>query len=188
MKKLLVASILALAVSCGSPSSEKAPAPPKEITEYSIEQFYKNESVSGGSFSNDESRLIISSNESGIFNLYEIDIESGKKNQITFSDKESFFGIDEVPNSSNILYSADKGGNENNHIYLLDKDGNSTDLTPGDKVKTGFNGWSEDKKHMLYMSNKRDPRFFDMYKMDLSNWDSKMIYQNDEGLNGFQLV
>jgi dipeptidyl aminopeptidase/acylaminoacyl peptidase len=183
MKKLLVASILALAVSCGSPSSEKAPAPPKEITEYSIEQFYKNESVSGGSFSNDESRLIISSNESGIFNLYEIDIESGKKNQITFSDKESFFGIDEVPNSSNILYSADKGGNENNHIYLLDKDGNSTDLTPGDKVKTGFNGWSEDKKHMLYMSNKRDPRFFDMYKMDLSNWDSKMIYQNDEGLN-----
>ena len=183
MKKLLVASILALAVSCGSPSSEKAPAPPKEITEYSIEQFYKNESVSGGSFSNDESRLIISSNESGIFNLYEIDIESGKKNQITFSDKESFFGIDEVPNSSNILYSADKGGNENNHIYLLDKDGNSTDLTPGDEVKTGFNGWSEDKKHMLYMSNKRDPRFFDMYKMDLSNWDSKMIYQNDEGLN-----
>ena len=183
MKKLLVASILALAVACGSPASEKAPAPPKEITEYSIEQFYKNESVTGGSFSNDESRLIVSSNETGIFNVYEIDIASGKKTQITFSDKESFFGIDEVPNSSNILYSADKGGNENNHIYLLDKDGTSTDLTPGDEVKTGFNGWSEDKKHMLYMSNKRDPRFFDMYKMDLSNWDSKMIYQNDEGLN-----
>jgi len=127
--------------------------------------------------------LIISSNETGIFNVYQIDIASGEKTQITFSDKESFFGIDEVPNSSNILYSADKGGNENNHIYLLDKDGNSTDLTPGDEVKTGFNGWSEDKKHMLYMSNKRDPRFFDMYKMDLSNWDSKMIYQNDEGLN-----
>ena len=183
MKKLLVASILALAVSCGSPSSEKAPVPPKEITEYSIEQFYKNESVTGGSFSNDESRLIVSSNETSIFNVYEIDIASGKKTQITFSDKESFFGIDEVPNSSNILYSADKGGNENNHIYLLDKDGTSTDLTPGDEVKTGFNGWSEDKKHMLFMSNKRDPRFFDMYKMDLSNWDSKMIYQNDEGLN-----
>ena len=41
MKKLLVASILALAVSCGKPASEKTPEPPKEITQYSIEQFYK---------------------------------------------------------------------------------------------------------------------------------------------------
>lgn len=183
MKKLLVASILALAVSCGKPASEKTPEPPKEITQYSIEQFYKNESVTGGSFSNDETRLIVSSNKTGIYNLYEIDIASGEKTQLTFSDKESFFGIDEVPNSDKVLYSADKGGNENNHIYLLDKDGTSTDLTPGDEVKTGFNGWSEDKKHMLYMSNKRDPRYFDMYKMDLSNWESNMIYQNDEGLN-----
>ena len=127
--------------------------------------------------------MIVSSNKTGIYNLYEIDIASGEKTQLTFSDKESFFGIDEVPNSDKVLYSADKGGNENNHIYLLDKDGTSTDLTPGDEVKTGFNGWSEDKKHMLYMSNKRDPRYFDMYKMDLSNWESNMIYQNDEGLN-----
>ncbi len=183
MKKLLVAIILVLAVSCGKSSSEKTTMPPKEITEYSIEQFYKNERVTGGSFSNDESRLIISSNETGIFNVFEINIASGEKTQRTFSDKESFFGIDEVPNSNNILYSADKGGNENSHIYLLDSAGTSTDLTPGDEVKTGFNGWSEDKKHMLYMSNKRDPRYFDMYKMDLSNWESKMIYQNDEGLN-----
>ena len=183
MKKLLVAIILVLAVSCEKSTSEKAQITPKEIAEYSIEQFYKNESVTGGSFSNDESRLIISSNETGIFNVFEINIASAEKTQRTFSDKESFFGIDEVPNSSNILYSADKGGNENSHIYLLDSAGTSTDLTPGDDVKTGFNGWSDDKNHMLYMSNKRDPRYFDMYKMDLSNWDSKMIYQNDEGLN-----
>ena len=183
MKKLFLILLLVVAISCGKSETEKTPVPPKEITEYSIEQFYKNESITGGSFSNDEQRLIISSNESGIFNVYEINVANGEKKQLTSSDKESFFAIDEIPNSDKILYSADKGGNENSHIYLLDKEGNSTDLTPGEKVKTGFNGWSEDKKYMLYMSNERDARFFDMYKMDLSNWDSKMIYQNDEGLN-----
>jgi len=183
MKKLFLTLLIVVAISCGKSETEKTPVPPKEITEYSIEQFYKNESITGGSFSNDEQRLIISSNESGIFNVYEINVANGEKKQLTSSDKESFFAIDEIPNSDKILYSADKGGNENSHIYLLDKEGNSTDLTPGEKVKTGFNGWSEDKKFMLYMSNERDARFFDMYKMDLSNWDSKMIYQNDEGLN-----
>lgn len=183
MKKLFILPFLALAISCGKSDADKVAEAPKEITQYSIEQFYKNESITGGSFSNDEKRLIVSSNTTGIFNVFEIDIATGKKTQRTFSEKESFFGIDEVPNSDKIIYSADKGGNENNHIYLLDKDGNSVDLTPGDKVKTSFSGWSEDKEYMRYMSNVRDPRYFDMYKMKLSNWESEMIYQNDEGLN-----
>ena len=183
MKKLLVALVFLFTISCGKSNSEQTPDTPKEITQYSIEQFYKNKRISGGSFSNDEEKLIVSSDETGIFNVFEINISNGEKTQRTFSDKESFFGIDQVPNSQNLIYSADKGGDENSHIYLLDSEGNSTDLTPGDEVKTSFSGWSEDKKHMLYMSNARDSKFFDMYKMDLGNMESKMIYQNDEGLN-----
>ena len=183
MKKILFAFVLLFAMSCQNASEKKIPEPPKEIAQYSIEQFYKNESLTGGTFSNDESRLILSSNKTGIFNVYEIDIKSGEKKQLTFSEKESYFALDEVPNSDLILYTADKGGNENNHLYLLDKEGNSTDLTPGDEVKASFNGWTEDKKHMMYFSNVRDPRFFDMYKMNLETRESKMVYQNNEGLN-----
>ena len=51
---------------------------------YSIEQFYKNNSIIGGAFSDDENKLLVSSNESGIFNVYEIDIQSGEKTQKTF--------------------------------------------------------------------------------------------------------
>ncbi len=42
--------------------------------QYSIEQFYKNIRFGGGNFSNDETRLLISSDASGIFNAYEIKI------------------------------------------------------------------------------------------------------------------
>ena len=152
-------------------------------TKYSIEQFYENNRIGGGAFSYDETKLLVSSDESGIFNVYEIDIASGAKTQKTFSEKESFFAIDYLPGSNQILYSADKGGDELNHIFLINKDGEITDLTPGENEKANFAGWSKDKKSMYYISNKRNPQFFDFYKMNIDNWDSEILYQNDNGIN-----
>lgn len=151
------------------------------VEQYTIEQFYGNTRVAGGVFSDDESRLLISSDESGIFNVYEIDIRDGSKEQITFSDEESFFAVDYVPGTEDILYSADKGGNEINHIYLLKKDGETLDLTPAEEEKASFSGWSEDNKALYYISNKRDPQFFDLYKMEVGSWEPEMMYQNEEG-------
>ena len=54
--------------------------------QYSIEQFYNNTRIGGGAFSDDESKLLVYSDESGIFNLYEIDISDASKKQITFSE------------------------------------------------------------------------------------------------------
>ena len=72
---------------------------------YSIDQFYQNNRIGGGAFSDDETKLLVSSDESGIFNVYEIDIASGEKTQKTFSEKESFFAIDYLPGTNHILYS-----------------------------------------------------------------------------------
>jgi len=176
MKKLPFFLCLLLLWSCGT---EKAPAPQS----YSIEQFYKNVRFSGGAFSNDESKLLVSSDETGIFNVYEIDIASAAKRAVTHSGDESFFAVDYVPGSGDILYSADKGGNEIDHIYLLTSDSTTTDLTPGENEKASFGGWSDDKKSMYYISNKRDPKFFDLYKMPIDSWEGEMIYQNDAGLD-----
>jgi dipeptidyl aminopeptidase/acylaminoacyl peptidase len=155
----------------------------KEIKQYGIEEFYKNKQIGGGTFSPDETRLLVSSNESGIYNLYEINISSGEQKQVTKSTVESFFAIDYVPSTGDILYTADKGGNEINHIYLLGKEGALKDLTPDSLEKAIFAGWDLDKKSFFYLSNKRDPKFFDLYKMDTGSWKSKMIYQNDKGLD-----
>ncbi|SDS19697.1 S9 family peptidase [Christiangramia echinicola] len=153
----------------------------KDPKEYSIEQFYENTRVGGGQFSNNESKLLISSDESGIFNVYEINLADGSRTAVTNSENESFFAVDYVPNTDDILYSADKGGNEISHIYLLKPDGTSKDLTPGEQEKVNFAGWSGDNNYMYYTSNKRDPQFFDLYRMKVGTWEPELLYENKEG-------
>ena len=176
MKKIKILPLLLLLGACDAPK----PQPPQL---YSIEQFYKNTRYSGGAFSSDETKLLVSSDETGIFNLYEISIADGSKKQITTSENETLFAIDYVPGTDQMLYSADKGGNEVNHIYLRQANGTSTDLTPAENEKASFGGWSNDKTAMYYISNKRNPKFFDLYRMPIADWEAEMIYQNDEGFD-----
>ncbi len=186
MRKIAILITILSILSCKQDSSEKTNSDEsknKSVEQYSIEQFYKNKNVRGGSFNNKQTKLLVSSNETGIYNVYEININDGKSSQITFSTKESLYAIDEVPNTSQFLYTADKGGDENNHIYLVKDDGDFVDLTPGDKVKAGFIKWSANNKAMFYYSNKRDAKFFDIYKMNINDWKSKLIYINKKGLN-----
>lgn len=174
MKKFMVFAAILLLASCTGK---------KEVKQYTIDQFYKNVAISFSDFSPDETRILVSSNETGIYNVFEINLTDGSKRQITQSDTESFFALGYVHGSNQVLYSADKGGNENDHIYLFNEDGSSTDLTPGDAVKASFNGFSLDKKVMYFISNKRDPRFFDLYRMNVGEWKEEMIWENKEGLD-----
>ena len=161
---------------------QKPKEPERVVKQYTIDQFYKNKSVFGGQFNFDESKLLICSNESGIYNLYEINLADGTKRQVTNSTVESIFPVDYVPGTDQIIYSADKGGNEIDHLYLLSQDSSVVDLTPGEKEKANFAGWNKDKTAMYYLSNKRDERFFDLYKMKIGEWKPVMIYQNNDGL------
>jgi dipeptidyl aminopeptidase/acylaminoacyl peptidase len=180
MKKTILLFLLLPFLAC---KQEKTAAPAKTVKQYSIEQFYKTKSTGGGVFSPDEQRLLVHTNESGIFNLYEINLADGTKKQLTNSTVESFFAVDYVPGTADALYFADKGGDENDHIYLLKADGSSRDLTPAPKEKASFAAWAKDKKSFYYTSNKRDPRFFDLYQMNVGDWKSKLIYTNNDGYN-----
>ena len=152
------------------------------IKQYSIETLMSNNRSSGGYFSKDAKKLIYSSDKSGIFNIYEVDLETKLEKQITDSKEESFFVRGYSPITGEIIYSADIGGNENSHIYII-RDGNSIDLTPGENTKASFFGWTNNELEMYVISNYRDPRFFDLYKIDMETLSSKMVYKNDSGYN-----
>jgi dipeptidyl aminopeptidase/acylaminoacyl peptidase len=179
MKQLLPVALTALFfMAC---KQDKPAAPPREVKAYTIEQFYKTNSTGAGIFSPDEQRLLVHTNETGIFNLAEISLADGSKKMLTNSTTESNFAIDYVPSTGEVLYSSDKGGNELDHIYLLKADGTSQDLTPAPKEKAGFSDWTKDKKAFFYTSNRRDERFFDLYRMDVGTWKATLLYENKDG-------
>ena len=154
----------------------------QNIQQYSIETLMSNNRSSGGYFSKDADKLIYSSDKSGIFNIYEVDLSTNEETQLTDSKEESFFVRGYSPNTGEVIYSADKGGNENSHIYLI-REGNSIDLTPGENTKASYVGWTNDELGMYIISNSRDPRFFDLYKIDILTLESEMVFKNDSGYN-----
>ncbi|MDH5603743.1 MAG: prolyl oligopeptidase family serine peptidase, partial [Cyclobacteriaceae bacterium] len=160
----------------------------KQIKNYSIDQFYKNINIGGGSFSPDESKLLISSNETGIYNVFAIDFASGEKKQLTKSTQESYFAQSYFPNDERFIYSFDEGGNENYKVFMMSPEGQAKNLTPEDSVRNAFWGWSRDEEKMYIMSNKRNSNYMDIYKMTIESMDdeipiSEMIYENNDGLD-----
>lgn len=180
MNKLLtILCLFILFVSCKQDNDTKKAA--LNLKKYTIEQFMDNEAVHGGSFSSDMSKLLVSSNRSGIYNMYSISTKSGEFTPITASDSSSVFAVSYFPNDDRMLYRADDNGDEIYHLYLRDTDGSIKELTPDEGARAGFYGWSHDGKSFYYASNKRNPRYMDVYEMDIESFESKLIYQNDEG-------
>ncbi len=187
MKSYPVRTVLALLLvsitfSCNKPVEEKAPK------RYSIRQFMDVVSISGRAFSPDESKVLLSGTESGIFNAEEIDIKSGEKKPLTRSSNDAVFAISYFPTDERMVYTSDQGGNEINHIYVRNPDGVTIDLIQDSTAKAQFAGWSYSKKLMYYMSNSRDKKYFDLYNLQVQGGERKiyhstLLYKNEKGLN-----
>src|SRR5215212_8593755 len=163
-----------------------AVAQPKKqppVKEYTIEQFMNTVRIGGSSFSSDEKSILFHSNKSSIFNVYSVPVTGGAPAQLTNSTKESTFSVSYFPTDARVLYTYDRGGNENSHLYVHELDGTERDLTPGDKVKASFLGWSHDRKSFFFSTNERDARFFDVFEMPIDTFKASLIYKDETGLD-----
>lgn len=175
---IAVIMLLVLLQAC----NQQAPPPIRTPKSYTIEQLRNTVSVQGAAFSPDEKQVLVSSNRTGIFNAYLLNIADTSQRPLTNSVKESFFAIDYIPNSEQFMFTHDEGGNENDHLYVMKPgDSSASDITPWPNSKNGFSGWSTDKSSMYVSSNKRDQRFFDLWKVNVGNWNAEMLYRNDSG-------
>ena len=163
-RALVLIFSMIVAASPAFAQQKKTAAPVKE---YTIEQFMNTVRIGGSSFSSDEKSILFHNNKSGIFNVYSVPVSGGAATQLTNSTKESTFAVSYFPTDSRFLYTYDRGGNENSHIYLREADGSERDLTPGEKVKANFLGWSHDRKSFLYSTNERDARYFDICELTI---------------------
>jgi dipeptidyl aminopeptidase/acylaminoacyl peptidase len=164
-----------------TPDPKKKPAESGAVKQYTIEQFMATIRLGGASFSSDEKSILFHSNKSGIFNVYAMAVTGGEAKQLTNSTKESTYAVSYFPADGRFLYRYDKGGNENDHLYLRELDGKETDLTPGEKTKAQFYGWSQDRKSFFFGTNTRDPKFFDVFEMNVADLKPTLIYKDESG-------
>src|SRR5437867_7437885 len=80
------------------------------VREYSIEQFLSTTGLRGASFSHDESRILFSSNASGIWNAYTMPTVGGEPVPVTRSTTDNNYAVSYFPADDRILYTRDRGG------------------------------------------------------------------------------
>ena len=183
MKKTIVLlgiSLLFFTTSCKKDSEKIVET---EVKKYNVDDFFDTKSVIGSGFNTDETKVLMTSNFNGIFNVYEVTIADTVAKALTNSEKESLFAGDYVPGSSKFIYSSDQGGNENSQLYVVDQTSSkTTNITPWENTSNSFLGWSLDKKNLYVQSNKRDVKYFDIYKMDTVSWKPNLLYKNESGI------
>lgn len=176
MKKFLVFTLVSLLlISCKQKETK-----PREVAGYTIEQFMDNENVFDRNLSPDKSKLLVTSDRSGIFNMYTIDVATAAFEALTQSDSASVYAISYFPADERILFRMDGNGDEIFKLFVKDGDAINR-LTPAENVRALFYQWAKDKKGFYYATNERDPRLMDIYRMDIENFSSTLVYQNDEG-------
>jgi dipeptidyl aminopeptidase/acylaminoacyl peptidase len=151
------------------------------VRRYTIEQFMETVRIGGSSFSADEKQILFHSNKTGIFNVYTIPASGGDPKQLTNSTKESTFAVSYFPSDARFIYTYDRGGNENNHLYVRELDGSERDLTPGEKTKANFLGWSQDRKSFFYSTNERDAKYFDVFEMTAADMKPTLVFKDENG-------
>ncbi|WP_447909214.1 S9 family peptidase [Brevundimonas bullata] len=185
--------VSALALAAAVPAlAQMAPAPPSRAastaaTPYTAAQFFETTSFSmanpdGLAFSEGRTHVLISSDQTGVFNAYALPVAGGDPVPLTASTTNATFAQSYFPDGRRILVAADQGGNELTHIYVRETDGTLRDLTPGDKLKAGFVGFSDDGQTFWLTSNERDASAFDVYAYDATTYERKLVFQNP-GLN-----
>jgi len=181
--QILYTGLFIVFFSC-STSVEEGESPP---IQYSIEQFMNVTQISGGSFSSDESKILFSSKKTGIYNAFSVSIIGGEPEQLTNSEDDYARVISYFPNDDRFLFTSDKGGNEINHIFLRNTDGTAIDLISDENAKANFQGWSHDDQSYYTSTNARDPKYFDLYEVDITKtvedvegeyFAKTMVFQN----------
>ena len=182
MKKLIFLSLALLAITACKEEKKETVSEPVSVAQYTIEQFMDNENASANGYSADKTEVLVTSNRSGIYNMYTTSAKGGELKPITQSDSASVYGISFFPEDNRILFRMDGNGDEIFKIFM--KDGETIKrLTPEKNVRALFRGWAKDGKSFFYGSNERDSKFMDHYEMNLTDFSSNMIYKNEDGMN-----
>ncbi len=151
---------------------------------YPFERYLNVRNAYGPSFSPDGEQISFLTDISGVAEVWSVpvDLEASSPawpEQLTFRG-ERVSGVLYSPVEPVMLVAADTGGSELDQFYLLSRDGaDFRALTDQPKVMYRAGTWSPDGQRVVYASNERDPRYFDIYERNMVDGTVRLLWQQD---------
>ena len=144
-----------------------------------LEDFYKNSEKTYFQISPDGKHIAFMQPWKSRMNVFVRELDSDRATRLTEAKERDIADYIWCSNER-IVYMQDNKGDENYMLYAVNLDGSARkELTPFEKVKAKIIDDLEDNdQEMIIGLNKRDPKVFDAYRINVYNGEMKMIAQN----------
>jgi dipeptidyl aminopeptidase/acylaminoacyl peptidase len=144
-----------------------------------MREFFRNPEMVAFELSPNGEYLAFLTSWENRLNVHVRKIGEEKITRVTGSKERDIISY-EWKGNGRIIYVQDTGGDENYRAYAVSIDGtNPKELTPFEKVQVNIIDILEDNPdEMLISMNKRDPRLFDVYRINVNTGEMKMIAEN----------
>jgi dipeptidyl aminopeptidase/acylaminoacyl peptidase len=125
----------------------------------------------------------------GVLNVWLRTIGQNDDHAVTADKKRGIFGFFWQSDGEHILYVQDRDGDENWHLYQTNlMTGATRDLTPFEGVQAQLIAVNRKFPDQILIGlNKRDPRFHDVYRLDLRNGELVLDTKNPGDVAGWNI-
>lgn len=151
-----------------------------------LEDFFRNPERTAFQLSPDGTRISFLMPWKNRLNIHVQKIGETEAIRITSATERDIFGYLWV-NDSRLVYVQDKGGDENFRVYGVGLDGTPEKcLTPFKKVRVHIvDELEDDEDHILVSMNRRNPRVFDVYRLDVVTGALSLVAENPGNVSGW---
>jgi dipeptidyl aminopeptidase/acylaminoacyl peptidase len=149
---------------------------------------FGNPERSSPEISPDGTMLAYLAPDQGVLNVWVRTLGKSDDRVITEDRKRGIRNLAWEYDSKNILYTQDQNGDENWRVYQTNVANKKTrDLTPYEKVRADIVALEPSQPDtVLVQLNKRDPKVFDVYRINLNSGELKLDTENPGDVSGWQ--
>lgn len=183
---LILAVVLGLCLtsaSCALKRVDMATAPVRHIP---TEDFFRNPEQTAFSLSPGGEYVACKKPWQDRLNIFVRNVDTGEEVRVTNATARDIDNYAWVTDQR-LVYTGDTGGDENFRVYAVNADGSDLkELTPFSGVRVQLlDKLEHDPNAILITMNQRDPKLFDVYRIDINTGELTLVAENPGNVTGW---